>query len=226
MSTYLWTTGVNSSNAKTGKIPTAYPADLSQAWESCDGCPLRSTTRARNGKASFQVDPEHPVCYFWTGNARVAARNMQEAQERGKDYSLTYALANRLASARAVRMSGGGDPSSCDNAEYLQMEKTVREAGLAWLDYTHFWASKGAWLKGHALASCDSWDEARDAVSRGWRATVHIPESTLAEKQGVKYGLRYTLCPAQRKPGDITCNDCRLCDARKQACDVIVFLNH
>jgi len=226
MSTYLWTTGVHSQNAKTGKIPTAYPADLSQAWESCAGCPLREVKRAQKGKRGFHSDPDNPACYFWTGQGRIGVKNMQTAQKKGRNYSLASALYNRLKSARAVRMSGGGDPAACDRVEYLEMEAAVRAEGLSWLDYTHFWKSTGAWLRGHAIASCDSWAEAREAVSRGWRAAVHVPERMLEERQGVKDGLRYTLCPAQRKPGVITCNDCRLCDATKPACDVIVFINH
>lgn len=220
---WRWTSGVLSENRKTGKIPTAYPGDKAAAWESCEGCPLRTRGRPKIDNR-FVVDPQHPTCYFWSGHGHGVIRTLATAEKRGTDYSLSAALANRLVSAKAARMSGGGDPSATDPTGYLAMERAVRAEGLAWLDYTHFWESRGAWLKGHAMASCDTWEQAVDAVAQGWRAAVHVP--VVEGKRGVVDGVDWLLCPAQRtRP--LTCNQCRLCDAgRVKRPSIIVFRNH
>jgi hypothetical protein len=217
--TWYWTDGRGSGNSKTGKIPTAYPADRHDAWKVCEGCPLRKDT--------FEYStPDNPTCYFWWGQGATVFPILTKAAARGKDYTLATALKNRLQSARAVRMSGGSDSSATHPSVYRQWYSQVKAAGLAWLDYTHFWKTRGNWLKGLALASCESWEEAHEAVKAGWRAAVHV--STLPELQGKHAGLKYTLCPAQRKGRQkpVTCNTCRLCDASKPVVPVIVFLNH
>jgi hypothetical protein len=246
---YLWTTGVNARkhHGKVGAIPTAYPLDLSQAWASCEGCALRDgKRRMRVRPAEKKLAREEPQCYFWYGRTTFIQPKMVQAYERGKPYSLASALASRLKSAKAVRMSQGGDPASCDPDVYNGMRDTVKVENLAWLDYTHFWASRGAWLRGKAMASCDIdksqrhlsapvrdrliWSDAIRAVKSGWRATVHLTKLPHKGKaQGTYRGTRYTLCPAQRtKAGKdtVTCNDCRLCDGSKKAAPIIVFINH
>jgi hypothetical protein len=221
--TWLWITGKNSKNKKTGKIPTAFPADMTQAWNSCEGCILRE------GKRHIGTsDVLEPQCYFWYRLGSIGNKMIIDKWLTGKRYDLEYALNQRWKGAKAVRMSGGGDPSSTPPEEYFAMEGHVRRKGLAWLDYTHFWATRGHWLRLSAMASCDSWGEALRAVKGGWRATVHV--ASLKKPQGKYRGVRYTLCPAQRpvKAGkkQVTCNDCRLCDASKSAVPIIVFLNH
>jgi len=228
---YLWTDGRQSRNAKIGRIPTAYPADRAAAWESCAACPLRHARPHRtmpNGQKRFVIEAGNPACYFWNGNGNIAFS--LPARYPHRDYSLDAALKNRWRGARAVRMSAGGDPSGNAPEEYRSWERQVRREGLAWLDYTHFWRGKGSWLRGHAMASVDTLAEAVAAVRAGWRAAVHVAsmaELPQGRPQGkLAGGIRYTLCPAIRKPGQVTCNDCRLCDASHAACEVIVFINH
>ena len=219
---WLWTTGKNSRNPKTGPIPTAYPANLDDAWASCDGCPLRGgRRRAPNTRSATK-----PECYYWYGLPAIGNKNVIKAAEKGADYTLNHALDSKRLTARAVRMSGGGDSSATTPKHYNTMRDSVKALGLAWLDYTHFWHSKGSWLRGKAMASCDRWGDAIDACRAGWRAAIHVP--WLHRPKGTAYGYTYTLCPAQRTdlPNKITCNDCRLCDASRQKPDIIVFLNH
>lgn len=218
---YRWTDGTQSENHKTGKIPTAFPADATEAWESCTGCVLRD--RRRTGTAHRPPQQATVACYFWTGATHLAIRRLAAAEQRGRAYTLERALAGRRGDARAVRMSQGGDPNACDRTTYRQWRDTVQALGLAWLDYTHFWRSKGGWLQGMAMASCDTWAEAVAAVQAGWRAAVHV--DALQALQGTVAGIKYTLCPAQRKKGVVTCNTCRLCDASRDVVPIIVFLN-
>lgn len=221
---WLWMTGRNSRNDKTGPIPTSYPADTAAAWASCEGCVLRAGKRYPGKR-----NPEKPQCYFWYGQAEHGMLKMQEAAARGKDYSLPYALAKRRKAAKAVRMAGGGDPATTVPAEYFGFESLVHAAGLAFLSYTHFWKSKGSWLKGHAMASCDTFPEALEAVRAGWRAAVHLKPQDLPERPvGRANGISYVVCPAQREDKNTTCNQCRLCDASKTGKypQIVIFRNH
>ena len=70
---------------------------------------------------------------------------------------------------------------------------------------------------------CDTWDEAEEAVARGWRATVHVEGLNVLQGK-TAHGTRYTLCPAQREKA-VACDDCGLCDGTRKAVPIIVFLN-
>ena len=104
----------------------------------------------------------------------------------------------------------------------------ARSYGLDVLSYTHFWRTRGAWLRGKALASCDSMHDVYHAIKAGWRAAIHLPKShpVVQAKDGItRYGDRFKLCPAERPNSKITCNDCGLCDPTRKGVDIIVFKN-
>lgn len=197
-----------SNNVKTGNIPQQFiGANREDSKLSCKGCPLLEK-----------------VCYAQNGTEAYFGHNsVIRANNKGKDYSLQNALDNRAKSAKYFRLGAIGDPSAVKDV--IKVGEKIREEGLGVLSYTHFWNSRGEFLKGHAMASCDTWEEAEEATNRGWRATVHVDE--LKEKQGkTETGKRFTLCPAQRTENKIKCNDCGLCDAKLKAAEIIVFLNH
>jgi len=200
-----------SGNRKTGDIPQQFiGATRQDSLESCGGCPLLEQ-----------------VCFAQNGTEAWAHGQIIRALARGKDYSLAQALEYRDKDAAYVRFGAIGDPSALEPAQYFADEHACREAGLGVISYTHFWKSsgprsRGRHLKGHAMASCDTWQEAQTAVNRGWRATVHVKR--LHALQGkTTQGARFTLCPAQRTHNRIQCNDCGLCDATKRAAEIIVF---
>ena len=213
-----------STNAKTGDIPQQYiGATVEQARSSCHGCPLLLPTTRRPHGSTFRQRVFGFGCYAWRGYVAQGFRHMARAFARGKDYSLTTALANTLRSARYIRFGALGDPSAVDPDVLLAHEQHVRAAGLGILSYTHFWHSRGAHLKGRALASCETWLEAELAVSLGWRVALHV--ESLGKSQGrTEQGSTYLLClwegthPRQ-------CNACGLCDATRKGPDIIVFLD-
>ena len=91
------------------------------------------------------------------------------------------------------------------------------------------------------MASCNL-DEADELVDQGWRtfamlpfkahklsATKKVQLKDIPEYDGrpitTKAGRKVVVCPAQTHD-KITCNDCGLCDASKEAADVIGVLQH
>jgi len=228
-----------SDNKKTGNIPSQWiGGSVKESESSChdnDGkpCPLLEK-----------------LCYAHNGTTKYfGLYNIIKRVEKGKTYSLRDALNKRHSHARYVRFGAIGDPASIRLSVYTRHWNMIKGAGLRVISYTHFWkhGSKGEHLKGKALASCDSWDDALAATSQGWRATVHVPIHTLKIPQGRIEGKSFTLCPAQRglkilgrknngnrssnphykhQYKNITCNTCGLCDPSIKGPDIIVFGDH
>jgi hypothetical protein len=218
-----------STNDKTGNIPQGYVGeDREQTEKSCEGCPLR-----KGG------------CYHWQGNARGAQASMQRAHAKNPDsdrYTLKTALSKSRRMARYVRGAVGGDPWVFDRETVQGWLADIEEQGLAgMLLYTHFAADKGEHLKGLAMASVHSLEEADDRIDEGWRAamvadfkTPDSKRSTLnkvptwnGEEFTTPKGRKGIVCPAQYKAVD--CNSCGLCNAQRvngEAAPMIVFLKH
>jgi hypothetical protein len=145
-----------------------------------------------------------------------------------KARSIEAALRASIRSARYIRFGTIGDPSAIDPNLYDEHMRLARSYGLGVLSYTHLWRTRGRWLRGKALASCDSMHDVYYAIKAGWRAAVHLPKShpVIQARDGkTKYGATFKLCPAERERCKITCNDCGLCDPTRQAVDIIVFKN-
>lgn len=217
-------------NDKTGNIPTQWIGkNQEESMSTCQGCPLL----------------ESKLCYSQYGTVgRFGLRAISKAAETGKNYTIEAALCDRHPRARYVRFGSIGDPAAIPAETYNRHVAMVRSHGLGVLSYTHFWRTRGRHLKGKALASCDSLEDAEAAVNEGWRATLHV--KTMPQAQGVtEGGHNYTLCPAQRgykqlgpkqrrrdnphydpKYSGMTCNSCGLCDPSRKGLDIVIFEEH
>jgi hypothetical protein len=208
-------------NVKTGPVVACDVGHtLAETWASCAGCPMRPDAwpRARGGSR-----PE-VLCYAWRGRAAVGLLASQKRLEaHPHEYTLERALTDRLLRTRAVRLGTIGDPSAADPFEALASIDACRAEGLSVLSYTHFWRDRGAWLRGEALASCQSLSEADEAIDAGWRASVVLPPGVRKTMRTPK-GRLVLLCPhytAKDAGRLVQCNDCRLCDARHSCGDRI-----
>jgi len=216
-----------SKNDKTGDIPQGYVGkDKEQTEQSCDGCPMR-----KGG------------CYHWQGNARGAQASMQRAYvNKPERYTLAHALGQSSRMAHYVRGAVGGDPWVFQRETVEGWIDQIRDQGMkGLLLYTHFAEDKAAHLKGLAMASVHSLDEADSRIDEGWRAAMvadfKTPDSkrpTLnklptwnGETFTTPKGRKGIVCPAQYKAVD--CDSCGLCDAQRVNGDtapLIVFLKH
>lgn len=208
----LWT--AKTSNRKTGDVPTAYIGETkTKALRSCKGCNLL----------------KNKDCYAWFGTVSWGFDGILSAyKKKPYKYSLAYALTNRNPKARMVRMAALGDPARANRKELLDSHKLATQLGLAFVGYTHFHREKGAWrYRKLLMASCDNIQEADNAVARGWRATAIVPYNTPTKRFVTPEGNHAVICPAQTNPGQITCNDCLLCDAsRKTRFSIVAFKDH
>ena len=217
-----------SKNRKTGNIiQQCIGKSRDESKKTCQGCPLllKKAEKAKEDKGQA-------VCYSQWGSEGWAHTIMLKAKDKGKDYSLQTALDNRSRDSKYVRFGVIGDASGIDPKTLARDEQIVRDAGLGVLNYTHFWkvrgqekTPKGAHLKGHAMASADTWEDAKQAVNEGWRVFLHL--NKIEKLQGkTAEGYSFTKCPAQRTNNKITCNMCGLCDGIKKAVDIIIVNNH
>ena len=223
-----------SRNKKTGNIPQGYVGKTKAETEaSCDGCKMRR----KNPETG-----EGGGCYYWQGQTQGAHQSMRvRSQRHPHEYTLSYALANARRAARYVRAAVGGDPNIFTRSRVLSWHNAIKSSGMKGiLISNHFWATKGAHLKGLTMASVDSTDEADQAVDAGWRAAVTItshkaPGSNkpqlrkTPEWSGQEYttpkGRQIVLCPAQ--VGRRDCNTCGLCDPTSHhRVPIIGFLIH
>ena len=205
----LWT--ARSRNRKTGDVPTAWiGADMREARESCSGCPLLDDGR----------------CYSWSGATQLAAGSARKnAARQPHRYTMGAALAQRVASARMVRVTGLGDIGRSGRALADEIVTTAARAGLALVGYSHHWrepAVADAW-RGRLMASTETLADADRAVREGWRASVVVPADH-PRLSRTPEGRPVVVCPEQAT-GRVTCNECRLCDASRPG-PVIAFREH
>lgn len=206
-----------SENAKTGNVPTAWIGpSIEEARKTCDGCPLLETS----------------TCYAHNGTPRTGAGMIYKtAKWRPKAYTLKAALKGAHPKARFVRMTGLGDLARIGKRERQRDLREIRASGFGVLGYTHFWReARGADLREEMMASCNNPQEADEALNAGW-----IPAAIVPEADGAFYttpgGAKLVVCPAQRKPGKVTCNNCGLCDRHSPAwearkVDGVAFIAH
>ena len=183
-------------------------------------------------------------CYHHNGTPRMAHASMQRAFIKSSPgrYSLLSAVAKSVRTARYVRGAVGGDPNVFARDTVTGWIKDIQSAGMkGLLLYTHFWSSKGSHLKGLAMASVESMDDADRAIDAGWRVAVVLPvkgqDSTHGRVKDVPVwdgeefttpkGRRVNVCPAQRPGSRKDCNTCGMCDATSHpGVQAIGFLQH
>ena len=202
--TVLWS--ATSNNRKTGNIPQGtIGTTKEEILHSCNvaQCKLRPVDQGGNGE-----------CYAHHGTPAMAASSKTRALARGKNYTLDNALPNSARSARFLRLADIGDPVVLTREQVTSYRDKAIAAGMQGIiSYSHAWKHAGQHLKGLVMASCDTLEEADEAIEAGWRAAVILPHDAPLHGNTTPAGRRIVVCPAQRLPNIVTCNICGACDA-------------
>ena len=201
------------SNTKTGDVPTVAVGSDTMRAKSCTGCPLRPKAEGGDGQCYARGNGSSRVEMGIHRGERAEAEGRRAGFLRGLT-GFKAALAARTMTARIVRFGASGDPTL--------------EAGLKPIGYTHQWQSTGANLKGQLMASCDTPEQARQALDEGWSPTLLLdidhPDGRFDVPGYPGAGL---VCPAQREGSTITCNSCGLCDGKRRSRPLVIgFKNH
>tara|TARA_R110002072_G_scaffold249084_2_gene408049 strand:+ start:1842 stop:2558 length:717 start_codon:yes stop_codon:yes gene_type:complete len=208
----LWTISLD--NPKTGPVLVAYLGPtLEHVQASCSGCALFG-----NG------------CYAWETTQRCGLQFvLNKAATDLRYYTQAAALSRFRARSKVARISAIGDPARVNHVELLHDIENLRLRGFSVVSYTHHWRQKeNRKLKSDLLASCNSAEEADEAIAKGWKPTAILPADHEGKTFRTPRGARGLVCPQQTTPG-WTCSTCGLCDARNpiwNKVDVIGFRLH
>jgi hypothetical protein len=90
--------------------------------------------------------------------------------------------------------------------------KDKSNTGLRMWGYTHKWRDLSPDMaKGWTLlASVETEDEAKEALTRGWKVAITSPKSD-TYSGGTIAGHKVVTCPNQAYHGEVGCNTCNLC---------------
>lgn len=239
-----WT--ARSANTKTGDVPQAFVGDdLEECQQSCKDvdCPL------------YKKKVHDHECYAHRGRVAMGFWSVVRAKKRVGDqirtllrkkklglrdtrklaklkarYTLDEALKGALRRATIVRYTAIGDGGLVDNETCEATKRKVVAAGMEICGYTRAWKQEKAqqW-RGWLMASCMNLEEADEALSKGWRASVVMPQDYVFTGKKSNHfttpeGRKGVVCPHQIDD-TIQCNECKLCVGKRNG-PVIGFITH
>lgn len=119
----------------------------------------------------------------------------------------------KLTGKRKLRVHVVGDCATAQTAGIIGKAMVAHEKkhGKAAWTYTHSWRRFGlaAWKGARVLASCETPQQARQAMARGYAVALMTPDHP-TNKLYQHEGLTVVPCPAQMNH-IVTCEDCTLC---------------
>lgn len=158
------------------------------------------------------------ACYRESGPERWVSNALDEHQTRLRQSHVTIAkkeahLIDGVSNKVDLRVHTIGDCKSAEAARIVSKacERLMERTGSMAYTYTHAWRDvpRSAWGKVSVMASCETMENVRQAVKRGYAAAVIVPkhEGWKAYKVG---DLRMIPCPKQTGKVE-SCKACRIC---------------
>jgi hypothetical protein len=187
--------------------------NVSATWvpqQSChEDCPLK-----RNG-CYAEVNKSGLHTHRMNGKARRHKRSLADLRVMLARQEAD-GIINKLTGKRQLRVHVVGDCATPEAAKLVGAAMVAHEAkhGKAAWTYTHSWRRilPKHWQGARVLASCETPDQVRQALARGYAAALITPQHP-SNKVYQFGGLNIVPCPAQFKGGrtQVTCEDCTLC---------------
>ena len=194
---------VGTGNRKTGRVPTIWilPADIRDG----EGSPSR-----RISETTCWHTCSHRLrgtCYA----LRHCVRGIGQMLRSGNVLPMTCLPQGSLWHVPGIRLSAIGDPGVLPSSYWDGL--LYRTGAPRYIGYTHAWRIRRG-LRRHCMASCETMDDARDAIRRGWRVFLTVPPEGSPPRSSP--GIPWVQCPHQRTGGEILCRDCLLCDGKRR----------
>jgi len=151
-------------------------------------------------------------CYGW---ALFYIRNLGEKISDGRltIRSVFSAMDSSRRKARIARHRVVGDVVGDAENTYEEC-RYIEKEGLINIGYTHHWkADEAQVLKDDFRASCNSIEEAEEAIKMGWGVALSVYGSSVPKSTKIA-GQSAFLCPARSGVSgkkDINCDSCTLC---------------
>jgi hypothetical protein len=204
-----------SANSKTGPVSASYAAQ-----QTCPPtCPLKGSG-----------------CYAEGGMVGMHTRRMNASEDAATMSVEELALAEAIGIAGLtgelpLRMHVVGDATSDSAARLLGNAATyhTNKHGQPVWTYTHAWrqVERGSWQKVSILASCESTQDAKLAMNRGYGAAIVVSHHE-SDKSYMVDGIKHIPCPQQtgRSKDCVSCGLCWRADQLREMGSVIAFAIH
>lgn len=192
---------LRSKNTKVGNVAATYAPIKSTCDRACpffdNGC------YAQQGKVGMHLrDNVEPVYAGLDGD--TLAELESAAIRDGAAYL------RRRGIRRPLRMHVSGDATTNKRAAVLASAASHWPGHVWTYTHAHRTVDRSAWGGVSVLASCESLDDAKAAMARGYAAAVVTGPHPADGKAYTKDGVKVIPCPAQTRE-DVTCEKCRLC---------------
>lgn len=237
-----------SENSKTGPVSATYSAQSS--CPSC--CPLLDGQGCYAETGMVGIYSARLNKNAGGRTARIDPRKIAREEARAID-GLTGERPLRLHVVGDARTNGAAKILARAAGDYIRrgwrslllskrMEGRPKPLDSHWTrvwTYTHAWrtVSRKSWLGPwgnnvvSVLASCETINQTRKAMELGYAAALVVDSHPVDGKAWSAPGGKVTVipCPAQTKPGEVTCVSCRLCwkdDWLRETRRVIAFEAH
>jgi len=160
-------------------------------------------------------------CYAWElFYLRVLGEKISDG--RIKIRTMEEAFKGSRRSAKIVRHRVAGDVVG-DVDETVRECEFAEENKLINIGYTHDWKNPEAQkLKKWFRASCNTLEEAQEAIDMGWAVTITAHGENVPKKTKL-LNRRAVLCPAQVDKERMDCNTCKMCKTNGNTKDVIIM---
>jgi hypothetical protein len=220
-------------NSKNSKIGLMSATSVSQV--SCsDGCKLKKYVVVPVGKPTKKLCKisYQRACYAnhgtqaWTTNRlnkEAAAENLTPLELAREEAAAILTLTGK----NWLRIHVVGDCMTDEAALIVSSAAAAHKSkhGQGAHSYTHVWRSvkRESWQEVSVLASCESFDEAKQAMVLGWAPAVVLTEKHSSPKAYKVDGMNVIPCPQQTgKSKD--CLACGLClnDAKLRAMKAVI----
>ena len=190
-----------SENKKTGRIAVTY-APIAQS------CPVHCFHRKER------------TCYALQGKVGIHARRLEKGSTgltpiqiaRQESKAIRAAFKGGLVPKIPLRLHVSGDCRTIGSAKVVSAacRNWTKRGGDAPYTYTHAWETvpRSAWDGVSVLASVETPEQAKKALSMGYAPAITIPEHASHKKTTIG-GVTFIPCPEQTK--GIPCVKCRLC---------------
>lgn len=188
-----------SRNDKTGK--------MLQTWILCADKPPMEANRCGDDIAICGTCKHRHFrsCYV---NLRHGPQHVYDAWVAGVYTYLEYnPELIELFADKHIRIGSYGEPT----AVLASVWSAVTTGSAGWTGYTHRWKVCSTDYRRFCMASCDTEDEAIDALARDWRP-FYVRQSSN------KIPPRFFICPASNEAGKkTTCQRCKACQGGEAA---------
>ena len=171
-------------------------------------------------------------CYAESGPTGVQTKRLNQSNLTPIELATNEAAAiSLLPTEFPLRLHVVGDCPDAESAEVVSKAAASyrQQGGKPVWTYTHAWKTvpRSAWGDVSVLASCETYEDAREAIKLGYGTSMVVPKYENGAKAWKEGNLNIVPCPYETRGK--TCDKCKLCwhdQTLQERKSVIAFAPH